>query len=111
MDFVEFTNGTTWGIDACQSTEKLSGLRAGAMAAREKLVTLRDQDNGRALVNLLKLMPPMLDAPDGHSPVWVKSFHGGVSGFFDRVKRANHEGGLPEAERVLRLPIDASEDR
>jgi hypothetical protein len=111
LDFVEFANGTSWGVDACQSTEKLSGLRAGAVAARERLARMMDQNNGRALVNLLKLTPPMLDAPDGHSPLWVKSFHGGVRGLFERVKNAHHEGGLPEVERVLRLPIDASENR
>jgi hypothetical protein len=30
LDFVEFTDGGTWGTDTCQSAERLKGLRAGA---------------------------------------------------------------------------------
>ncbi|HWN11641.1 MAG TPA: hypothetical protein VNO50_20610 [Pyrinomonadaceae bacterium] len=111
LDFVEFANGTSWGLDVCQSAETLRGARAGAVAARERLARMLEQNGGRALINLLKLNPPILDAPDGHSPVWVKSFYSGVRSLFDRVKSAHHEGGLPEVERVLRLPIDASENR
>lgn len=109
LDFVEFANGSTWGIDACQSIEKLSGLRAGATAAKDKLAKMLGQNNDRALSNLLKLDAPILEPPEGHSAVWVESFQGGVRTLFERVKKANEEGGLPEAERVLRLPFDASE--
>jgi hypothetical protein len=34
LDFVEFSDGSTWGVDSCQSAERLGGLRAGARAAK-----------------------------------------------------------------------------
>lgn len=111
LDFVEFANGSTWGVDVCQSAERLSGLRAGALAAKDKLAKMLDQNNGKALINMLKFDAPILEAPEDHSPVWVEGFQGGVRTLFERVRKANDEGGPPEAERVLRLPFDASEIR
>jgi hypothetical protein len=72
---------------------------------------MQTQDNGRALTNLLKLETPILAAPEGHSPVWVEGFHGGVRTLFERVRKADEEGGLPEVERVLLLPFDASDNK
>ena len=111
LDFVEFTNGSTWGVDDCQSAERLSGLRAGGFAAKDKAAKELDQNNGRSLISLLKSDAPILQAPDGHSPVWVEGFQEGVRTLVERVRRANEEGRLPEVERVLRLPLDASENR
>jgi hypothetical protein len=40
VDFVEFTDGTTWGADVCRSAERLAGERAGASAATARLLEL-----------------------------------------------------------------------
>jgi hypothetical protein len=40
VDFVEFTDGTTWGADVCRSAESLAGQRAGAAAAAGRLLEL-----------------------------------------------------------------------
>ncbi len=108
LDFVEFANGSTWGIDTCQSAERLSGLRAGALAAKDKFAKIQNQNGGRGLINLLKLDAPIMEAPDGHSSVWVDGFRGGVRTLFEKLRKANEEGGLPEVERVLQMPFDAS---
>ncbi len=108
LDFVEFANGSNWGIDTCHSAERLSGLRAGALAAKDKFARIQNQNGGRDLINLLKLDAPIIEAPDGHSSVWVDGFRGGVRTLFEKLRKANEEGGLPEIERVLRMPFDAS---
>ena len=40
VDFVEFTDGTTWGADLCRSAESLAGQRAGGAAAAGRLLEL-----------------------------------------------------------------------
>jgi hypothetical protein len=40
VDFVEFTDGTTWGADLCRSAESLAGQRAGGSAAAGRLLEL-----------------------------------------------------------------------
>lgn len=107
VDFVEFGNGT-WGVDKCHSAETLSGLRAGALAAKDKFAQIRHQVGRKDLINLLKQDALILEAPDGHSSVWVDAFREGVRRLFEKLRRANEEGGLPEVERVVQLPFDAS---
>lgn len=40
IDYVEFTDGSTWGADACRTSEYLAGARAGAGAAAGRLLGL-----------------------------------------------------------------------
>jgi hypothetical protein len=40
VDYVEFTDGSTWGADACRTSEYLAGARAGAAAAVVRLLGL-----------------------------------------------------------------------
>ena len=108
VDFVEFGDGSTWGADFCRTAETLSGLRAGALAAKDKLAQIRQQDGGQGLVSLLKQSTLTLEPPEGHSSVWVDAFREGVRRLFDKLRSANQEGGLPEMERVIQLPFDAS---
>ena len=40
VDFVEFTDGATWGADVCQSAERLAGERAGGAVVADRLLEL-----------------------------------------------------------------------
>jgi len=108
LDFVEFANGSTWGSDTCKSAERLSGLRAGVLAVKDKFAKIQNENRGKDLINLLKQDVPIIEAPDGHSSVWVDGFRDGVRSLFEKLRRANEEGGLPEVERILQLPFDGS---
>ena len=108
VDFVEFGDGSTWGADFCRTAENLSGLRAGALAAKDKFAQIRQEVDDKGLINLLKQDALKVEVPDGHSTVWVAAFREGVRRLFDKLREANQEGGLPEVERVVRLPFDAS---
>lgn len=107
VDSAELANGT-WGLDTCRSSDRLSGLRAGALAAKDKFAQIQDQDRGRGILNLLKLGTPIIEVPDGHSPRWADGFRDGVRMLFEKLRMANEQGGLPEVERVLQLPFDAT---
>jgi hypothetical protein len=107
LDYVEFANGSTWGSDTCKSGERLSGLRAGVLAARDKFAKVPTENRGKDVINLLKQDVAIIEVPDGHSSVWVEGFRDGVRGLFEKLRRANEEGGLPEVERVLQMPFDA----
>jgi hypothetical protein len=108
LDFVEFGNGSSWGGDICKSAERLSGLRAGVLAVKDKFAKIQSENRGRDLINLLKQDIAIIEVPDGHSSVWTDGFRDGVRSLFERLRRANEEGGLPEVEHVLQIPFDAS---
>ena len=107
VDSADLSNGT-WGLDSCRSSDRLSGLRAGALAAKDKFTNIQDPDRGRGILNLLKAGTPVIEVPDGHSPLWAEGFRDGVRMLFEKLRMANEQGGLPEVERALQLPFDAS---
>lgn len=108
VDSAELANGTMWGLDSCRSSERLNGLRAGALAAKDIFAKIGDENRGKAILNLLKADTPNIEVPDGHSPLWADGFRDGLRQLFDKLRMANEQGGLPEVERVLQLPFDAS---
>jgi hypothetical protein len=69
---------------------------------------VRHKVDGKGLINLLRQDALSVEAPDGHSSVWVDAFRKGVRRLFDKLRSANQKGGLPEVERVIQLPFDAS---
>jgi len=111
LDFVEFTDGSVWGVDGCQSAERLSGLRAGARVAKLRFKRKLDERGIDALLKQLYTDDPDLAVPEGHSDAWKAGFRGAISSFRERIRRANEEGGLPEVNDALQRPFDASENQ
>lgn len=111
VDFVEFTDGGTWGNDTCQSAELLGGLRAGGRAAQAEFKKRLGAHGLDALLRYLGEEDPALAPPEGRSEPWRRGFAGGVSSLRERLRRANEDGGEPEVEDALRRPFDASEDQ
>jgi hypothetical protein len=107
LDFVQFTNGSFWGSDTNELAEKLRGFRAGMLAVKDKITKIQNETNGRGLINLLKQDALDIETPDGHSSAWLDGFRDGVRVLFEKLRRANEEGGLPEVDRVLKMPFGA----
>jgi hypothetical protein len=107
VDFVEFTDGTTWGADACQSAESLASRRAGAREARRLLLEIFAAGGADAVIRMLKVGLPEVEPPPNHSLKWKQSFLSGFNGYADRIKQADQEWGYTEIEYALRRPIDA----
>jgi hypothetical protein len=109
VDFVEFSDGSTWGTDYCQAKEHLEGFRAGLRAARTLFKKIVAEAGSQSLIDDLIKGPVEIDAPPEHSDRWVEAFRSGVEGMRSSVLRAYNERGLPEIDIELGRPIDASE--
>lgn len=127
VDFIEFTDGSTWGADDCHTLDRLNGERAGARGIRELLLKLltkggpdevlkfiRQHDEkikaARARGDLLvEEGLSLLEPPPGHSIIFNEGFRFGVSTMVGRVQAANDVWGASEIESALRRPYDASE--
>jgi hypothetical protein len=101
LDFVEFTDGTSWGPDVLKSSEQLAGLRAGAQAELDGLRALQGSGDIRAVQNGLTDFDPAV--PSGHSPVWTDGFRRAVVITRGRLKRVSTQA--LELERELSRPI------
>lgn len=111
LDFVEFTDGGTWGGDTCQSAERLVGLRAGARAAKSHFKKKLDEKGVDALVTKLYDDDPALAPPEGHSDAWKAGFRGAINTYRERIRQGNVEGGLPEVEETLQRPFDTTDNQ
>lgn len=107
VDFVEFTDGTTWGTDICQTAEYLASRRAGAREARKLLLEIFKAAGADAVLSRLKAGITPVEPPANHSPKWEQGFRAGFESFVERIKQAGQEWGYTEIEYALRRPIDA----
>lgn len=107
VDFVEFTDGSTWGQDLSESAQRLAGLRAGAKTAQEFLLKAEKQ-NGldsfpKAFDDVKDLLPP-----EGQSQHWKSGFKSGVNNIKSRMERLyEKEGGeavVIDLQKPLFLP-------
>lgn len=111
LDFIEFTDGGTWGGDTCQSAERLKGLRAGARVAKAHFKKKLDEKGVDDLVKKLYADDPALAPPEGHSDAWKAGFRGAINSLRERIRQANVEGGLPEVEDALERPFDTTDNQ
>jgi len=109
VDFVEFSDGSTWGSDYCQAKEYLDGYRSGVRAARKLFKVMLAEVGGEQLITELNKGPVKIEEPPRHSDRWIKAFRSGIEGMRNSVLRAYQERGLPEIDIELSRPIDASE--
>lgn len=111
VDFIEFTDGSTWGDDSFHSAQRLAGRRAGGRAAvkkfRERLKT-----GGPDILTDTVIQNEIVQ-PDNQvaSQDWQEGFQAGVGMVCNRLKNAKGRGGNVEVVRELEKPFDASEGR
>ncbi|HEY0100858.1 MAG TPA: hypothetical protein VGB76_18065 [Pyrinomonadaceae bacterium] len=108
VDFVEFTDGTTWGEDRCETAELLAGERAGGRAAIELLREIFRQEGAEAVLQKIKNSALEPEPPGDHSERWKSAFRGAIKTVVERVRRAYDEEGLKEIETMLNKPYDAA---
>ena len=70
VDFVEFTDGTTWGEDRCGSAERLAASRAGAREARRRLRQLFAAGGADAVVEAISPDGLKVSPPEGFEAEW-----------------------------------------
>ncbi|HXU37815.1 MAG TPA: hypothetical protein VN937_15740 [Blastocatellia bacterium] len=109
LDFVEFTDASTWGADTYSSKEVLAGLRAGARTMAKHLLGVLAEKGMNALSAELDQTGDDIGARDG-SAKWQEGFQRGASFIKARAKHEIKTFSNAEVERVLALPIDALDE-
>lgn len=105
VDFVAFTDGSTWGKDASKSAQQLAGVRGGGAAALEYLKGINKQDGIEAVIKTLDEMKELLPPVD-KSEIWKRGFRSGISNIKNHIKRAYENEGIKGAETELQKPFD-----
>jgi hypothetical protein len=105
IDFVQFADGTTWFSGAPDSIVKPEGLRAGAKAAANYLLTIMSRDGVQTVMDTLPRIHAevsnRLDAPT-NSEFGVFGHYCGVTNTVVRVEHEYNDGGLQRVEAFLR---------
>ena len=105
IDFVQFADGTTWFSNSPQSTVKPDGLRAGAKAAANYLLTVMSRDGVQTVMTSLPRIHADVSAPFGaaNNPAFgIFGFYCGVTNIAVRVEHEYEEGRLQRVEAFLR---------
>lgn len=111
VDFVEFTDGTRWGADLCQSGQQISGQRAGAKEAISRMLKVLAESGPTVVLTIARQGMREVLAPEDQPVPWKKGFRVGVSTITRRVLQAEQQWGSAEIEAVLKRPYDALETK
>jgi hypothetical protein len=109
VDFVEFDDGLSWGLDTYKSAERLDGLRAGAHAAAQHLLKVLKAGGPATVFTALETDSMNLLPPSGHTDKWLEGFQEGISFIKERLKHNSPNRSASEIDFSLRQPVDASE--
>jgi hypothetical protein len=108
IDFVEFSDGSTWGADGCQSAQYLAGARAGAKMLAERSEKALEDVGAAAMMKSLNQIAGEIDIPVAESQAWQSGFRSGIKQMVQRLRDIVYTEGLPEIGPVLKRPYDAS---
>jgi hypothetical protein len=98
VDFVEFADGTRWGLDTMKTGERVDGTRAGVQAVRDALMPILKTAGVDAVVQLLDTIEPQADQSSLRSSEWLDSFSTGVKWMRERVRRKGRDYSKIEKE-------------
>lgn len=104
IDFVQFSDGTTWFSNYPEATVKAEGVEAGAKAGAEYLLKLLNRDGTAAVMQRLSRIHA--DVPSDlftreKDRFGIFGFYCGVTNMAVRVRHAYEEGGSQRVEAVI----------
>ena len=94
VDFVEFTDSSTWGMDSCDTAQKLAGARAGARTLVGRLQKILEESGPGAVLKSLEAEIAEISIPLEQSPVWQSAFQSALQEMAHRIRQAATEGGI-----------------
>lgn len=114
VDFVEFDDGSVWGLDRHRSRDKLSGQREGAKAERRRLRELLKSKGTSAVLNAIR--EAVGDGQEAktatqHSEEWLQGYRNGVSAIRHRLRQSLRTSDPARVELELAKPFDLSEEQ
>jgi hypothetical protein len=101
VDFIEFTDDTTWGADNFEVAGRIVAQRSGARETGKHLLQIFKEGGAKAVVKALESDALDFLPPAGHSPEWNQAFVSGQNIIRTRLKKAMERGGLNQVEREL----------
>jgi hypothetical protein len=113
VDFVEFTDGSTWGPDSENSRDLLSGEREGAKFEKQRLRKLMETKGLKALTSDAEMGDGNKSEPaaeNGHSVKWQEGFRYGVNAIRRRLKNTIASGNKEQIKAELSRPFDTAEE-
>lgn len=109
IDYVEFTDGSSWGTDSAGKSKEIAGERAGIRAALDHLKNLLKSQNANDIANYLKqdIVDFPVTAPDVNKPdEWQRGFRLGYKTVISTLQRLpdqkieNFSKKLDEIEKI-----------
>lgn len=109
VDFIEFTDGSTWGKDLSNSAQQLAGIKTGIKMTLDSLKVSKQQGSIELVIKTLNEMKEP-SPPDEQSEKWKRGFGIGAKTMKSIIKRAFETGGNKGAEIELQKYSDAYSD-
>ena len=107
---MEFTDGSTWGLDASGSAQMLAGFRAGALAAFEYLKTIKKNTGTESIINSLDELSN-ITPPKEQRDKWKSHFKTGTRFVGRKIKEAYEKEGVKAVEDELENNIFSQPDK
>lgn len=104
LDFVRFTDGTTWGPDSQQQSQYISGQIEGETRAAAQISRLLEYLNTEAVVSILSKTTSETDPPferKSESEKWWRGATSGYRGFVFKLQSAYQSDGIAGVKRKL----------
>jgi hypothetical protein len=111
VDFVEFADGTRWGVDVGKSGERLDGQRAGGKAAIKKYREVLANKGVESLELALAGSTVITPESQTGSADWQEGFQTGVDIVKHRLAGAKLKDGLAGIKSELDKPFDSKGGR
>lgn len=111
VDFIEFVDGSRWGIDQVKSGERLDGERAGARAALKKYREIKSAGGVKKLIEQLEASTGIVADDQNKSSNWLAGFRHGSAVVRSRLRKAKTKGAEAEVEKEVNKPYDSTEGR
>lgn len=110
IDFIVFTDGSTWGKDLSNSAQHFAGIKAGIKTILESLKKSNQQGDIESFIKTLNEMKE-LTPPDEQSEKWKKGFRIGSNSIKSQLKRAYETRGKKGVEVELQKLFDDYPDK
>jgi hypothetical protein len=102
VDFVEFADGSTWGIDNSASAERLKGQRTGFKSLNNLYSETYKKEGAVGLTKALESASQFSPVPDGYSSEWKAGFRTGQRIAAGRLKKTLEAGDTKKVEALIK---------
>jgi hypothetical protein len=102
VDYVEFSDGTKWGLDSANFAERSAGQRAGAYILSKRLLKILNASDAVDVIKAIETGTANIEPPANRSDEWKEGFRGGCRSVASHLRRAQKSGSSGQVERELR---------